>query len=158
MKEQQNVTNKSDFMRNYYIQINEYLQKSVRNIIMLDKKGIEAGGSSLSIMDILILKMLASDQGKTMSEVMEVLEIDRNTFKTIIQRMATQEYITKTRSHDDKRVYDLQLTDGGRRVFEEIAEKENQMLISLLNDFTFNEERTILKFLVKLEMLNKEKK
>jgi len=158
MKEKSKIIPKSDFMRNYYVQIQEYLQKLVKNIIVLDRKGINTSGSYLSIIDILILKLLGNEQGKKMFEVMETLNVDRNTFKTIINRLTSQDYLVKSKSDEDKRAYSLKLTDKGRRVFEEITDKENQMLVSLLNDFTFNEERTILKFLVKLEMLNREKK
>ena len=115
MKEQQKaIINKSDLMRNYYVQINEYLQKSVKNIILIDKKGIDAGGSYLSIMDILILKILGNEQGKKMFEVMEALDIDRNTFNTIIHRLTIQDYIIKRKSDEDKIVYYLQLTYKGR--------------------------------------------
>jgi len=158
MKEKSKIIPKRDFMRNYYVQIQEYLQKLIKNIIVLDRKGINTSGSYLSIIDILILKLLGNEQGKKMFEVMETLNVDRNTFKTIINRLTSQDYLVKSKSDEDKRAYSLKLTDKGRRVFEEITDKENQMLVSLLNDFTFNEERTILKFLVKLEMLNREKK
>jgi len=145
-------------MRTYYIQIQEYLEKLIKNIIVIDKKGVNTSGSNLSMMDILILKVLGNEQDKKMFEVMEALNMDRNTFKTITHRLILQDYITKIKSDEDKRAYSLQLTDKGRMAFEEISDKEKQMLVSLLNDFTFNEERTILKFLVKLEMLNREKK
>jgi len=158
MKEKSKIIPKRDFMRNYYVQIQEYLQKLIKNIIVLDRKGINTSGSYLSIIDILTLKLLGNEQGKKMFEVMETLNVDRNTFKTIINRLTSQDYLVKSKSDEDKRAYSLKLTDKGRRVFEEITDKENQMLVSLLNDFTFNEERTILKFLVKLEMLNREKK
>lgn len=158
MREKWKIINKSDYMRNYYIQIHEYLEKIIRNIIVLDKKGISTSGSYLSIIDIFVLKVLGNEQGKKMFEVMETLNIDRNTFKTIINRLTYQDYIVKHKSNEDKRAYSLQLTDKGIKAFEEITDKENLMLVSLLNDFTFNEERTILKFLVKLEMLNREKK
>ena len=145
-------------MRNYYAQIHEYLEKLISNIIVLDKKGINTNGFYLSITDLLILKLLGHGEGKKMFEVMDIINIDRNAFKTIINRLIIQDYVVKSRSNDDKRAYFLQLTDKGRRVFEEITDKEKQMIFSLLNDFTFNEEKAILKFLVKLEMLNREKK
>lgn len=145
-------------MRNYYAQIHEYLEKLISNIIVLDKKGINTNGFYMSITDLLILKLLGQGEGKKMFEVIDVIDIDRNAFKTIINRLVNQDYVVKSRSNDDKRAYFLQLTDKGRRVFEEITDKEKQMLSSLLNDFTFNEEKAILKFLVKLEILNRDKK
>lgn len=145
-------------MRNYYVQIHEYLQKLITNIIVLDKKGINTNGFYLSITELLILKLLGDGHKKKMFEVMDVLNIDRNAFKTIINRLILHGYVVKSRSEEDRRAYILELTDKGKSVFDEIADKEKKMIFSLLNDFTFNEEKTILKFLVKLEMLNREKK
>lgn len=137
-------------MRNYYVQIHDYLQKFITNIIILDKKGI--GG--LSIMDLLILKLLGNGTPKKMFEIMKDLDIDRNTFKTIVDRLIIRGFISKSRCENDKRAYLLELTEKGRLFFNETANKEKEMLFSLLNDFTFNEEKTILKFLVKLDMLS----
>ncbi|MFW5648610.1 MAG: MarR family winged helix-turn-helix transcriptional regulator [Candidatus Alkaliphilus sp. MAG34] len=142
-------------MRNYYAQIYEYLQKFVTNIIILDKKGVGNNNCYLSITDLLILKLLGDGQGKKMFEVMDTLNIDRNTFKTIANRLISEGYVSKNRCEDDRRAYILELTDKGKLFFDETISKEKEILFSLLDDFTFNEEKAILKFLVKLEMLNK---
>ncbi|MDI9476280.1 MAG: MarR family winged helix-turn-helix transcriptional regulator [Natronincolaceae bacterium] len=142
-------------MRNYYVQIYEYLQRFVTNIVILDKKGIDNKNCRLSITDLLILKLLGNEHKKKMFEVMNALNIDRNTFKTIINRLISKGYISKTRCEDDRRAYILELTDKGKSFFAEAINKEKEILFTLLDDFTFNEEKAILKFLVKLEMLNK---
>lgn len=142
-------------MRNYYVQIYEYLQRFVTNIVILDKKGINDKNCYLSITDLLILKLLGNEHKKKMFEVMNALNIDRNTFKTIINRLISKGYISKNRCEDDKRAYTLELTDKGKSFFAESINKEKEILFTLLEDFTFNEEKAILKFLVKLEMLNK---
>lgn len=142
-------------MRNYYVQIHEYLQRLITNIVILDKKGINTNGSYLSITDLLILKLLGNEHKKKMFEVMDAFNINRNAFKTKINHLILQGYINKSKSKDDKRAYVLELTDKGKLVFNKTMDKEKEMLFSLLDDFTFNEEKTILKFLVKLEMLNK---
>ena len=41
-------------MRNYYVQIYEYLQKFIANIIILDKKALATKNYNLSITDLLI--------------------------------------------------------------------------------------------------------
>lgn len=141
-------------MRNYYVQIHEYLQKLITNIIILDKKGINTGGYDLSITDFLILKLLGNENNKKMFEVMDTFNINRNSFKTKVNRLKSQGFIYKIKCKEDRRAYILELTDKGRSVLKETTDKEKEMLFSLLDDFTFNEEKTILKFLVKLEMLN----
>ena len=145
-------------MRNYYVEIHEYMEKLIRSIITLDKKGINVNGFKLSIVEILILKLLQDKNGQKMYEVMQGLSIDRNTFKTISNNLITQGYITKLKSEDDKRAYSLYLTEKGEEVLKESLDKEKKTLFSLLDDFTFNEEIAILKFLVKLDMLNKKER
>lgn len=145
-------------MRNYYVEIHEYMEKLVKNIITLDKKGININGFKLSIMEILILKLLQDKNEQKMYEVIKNLNIDRNTFKTISNKLIYEDYIIKTKSDDDKRAYSLCLTEKGKKILEESMEKEKEMLFSLLDDFTFNEEIAILKFLVKLDMLNKKER
>ena len=142
-------------MRNYYIQIYEYLQKFIAGIIILDKKGINNDNCYLSITDLLVLKLLGSGHRKKMFEVIGDLGIDRNAFKTILNRLISRGYVDKSRCEDDKRAYNLELTDKGRLFFNRTIDKEKEILFSLLDDFTLNEEKAILKFLVKLDMLNK---
>lgn len=145
-------------MRNYYVEIHEYMEKLVKNVITLDKKGININGFKLSIIEILILKLLQDKNEQKMYEVIKNLNIDRNTFKTISNKLIYEKYIIKTKSDDDRRAYSLYLTEKGKKTLEESMEKEKEMLFSLLDDFTFNEEIAILKFLVKLDMLNKKER
>ena len=63
-------------------------------------------------------------------------------------------YISKSRCEEDRRAYILELTDKGKSFFNETISKEKEILFSLLDDFTFNEEKAILKFLVKLDMID----
>ncbi|AOY75739.1 MarR family winged helix-turn-helix transcriptional regulator [Clostridium formicaceticum] len=144
-------------MRNYYVEINEYLQKLVKNTIFYDRKGICFSVGMLSITDLLILKALGDEKEKKMYEIIDDLGIDRNVFATIINKLQQQQFIMKTKSKRDKRVQILSLTEKGQDVFREITSKEKEIIFSLLNDFSFNEEKAVLKFLVKLDMLRKEK-
>lgn len=140
-------------MKNYYVQIHLYLQKLIQNIIILDKRGIRNNGDSLSITELLILKILGDAQEKRIFEVINELNIDRNSLVTILNRLQSLSYIAKEKDKGDKRVHILMLTDKGRAAFQHISEKERELVYGLLNEFTFNEEKAILKFLVKLDML-----
>ncbi|HZX20844.1 MAG TPA: MarR family transcriptional regulator, partial [Clostridia bacterium] len=72
-----------------------------------------------------------------------------------INRLISKGYISKSKCEGDRRAYILELTDKGKLLFDEAISREKEILFTLLEDFTFNEEKAILKFLVKLEMLNK---
>jgi len=144
-------------MRNYYVEINQYLQRLIKNILIYDREGIDIEGYSLSILELLIIDFLGNEGQKKMYEVIEILNIDRNSLVTIINNLQQKKYITKTKSLKDKRVQILELTQEGNRIYEKITYRNKELLFSLLNDFSFNEEKAILKFLVKLDMLSKER-
>ncbi|SDJ94171.1 MarR family winged helix-turn-helix transcriptional regulator [Natronincola ferrireducens] len=144
-------------MRNYYQQIHEYLLKLIKNILSYDKKGLQVKGIDLSLLELLIIKELGGEKEKKMFEVIDALGIDRNSFVTLINKLQQQQYIIKTKSEEDKRVHLLSLSSKGEELLEEIEDKEKELLYSLLNDFSFNEEKAVLKFLVKLDMLKKDK-
>ena len=144
-------------MRNYYVEINQYLQRLIKNILIYDREGIDIEGCSLSILELLIIDFLGNEGQKKMYEVIEILNIDRNSLVTIINNLQQKKYITKTKSLKDKRVQILELTQEGNRIYEKITYRNKELLFSLLNDFSFNEEKAILKFLVKLDMLSKER-
>lgn len=142
-------------MRNYYLQIQQYLEKLVHGVVILDKKGINKNGDTLSITELIVLKALGDQEEKKMFEILEEMRIDRNSLGSIVNKLQAQKYILKKKSDSDKRVQVLQLTDKGKATFDQIVLQEKELLSNLLNDFTFNEEKAVLKFLVKLNMLKK---
>ena len=144
-------------MRSYYTQINEYLQRLIKNVLIHDRKQLGIKDKRFSIMEIYILKILGKDGSKKMFELIGELSIDRNIFVTVINRLQHEGLVTKTQSLEDKRTYLLNLTEKGHEIYNKIIEKEKDILSVLLNDFSFNEEKAILKFLVKIDMLNKER-
>ncbi|GAB6086365.1 MarR family winged helix-turn-helix transcriptional regulator [Alkaliphilus crotonatoxidans] len=143
-------------MRNYYLQIHQYLERLVHGILILDKNGIKSHTSHFSLIEWYVLKLMGSHQEIKMYEMMEELDIDRNSFGTIINKLQAQKYIMKKKSDEDKRVQVLVLTEKGRHAHEALLKKEKELLHTILNDFSFNEEKAILKFLVKLDMLKRQ--
>lgn len=137
------------------MQIQQYSEMLIQQILLMDKKGIKNNGDTLSLTEILILKALGDQQEKKMADLIEELNLDRNIFGTFINRLQSQNYVIKRRAKEDKRAQVLLLTDKGKLSFEQILLTEKELLLSLLNDFTFNEEKAILKFLVKLDMLRR---
>lgn len=139
------------------MQIQQYMEKLVQSILSLDKKGIQSHTDTFSITEWFVLKLLGNQREKKMFEMMEEMGIDRNSFGTIINKLQSQKYIIKKKSESDKRVQVLELTEKGMSIYEEFVLREKELLHTILNDFSFNEEKAILKFLVKLDMQKKHK-
>ncbi|MCD5413666.1 MAG: MarR family transcriptional regulator [Clostridiales bacterium] len=144
-------------MRNYYVKIYEHIEKMTRDIIIFDKKGINYNGSALSLSEIFILKTINNAKNKKMIDIMERSEVDKNTFNFLVKNLLSANFIYKEKSKYDGRVQLLKLTNKGKIFLGHTKTKEKEILFRLLSEFTFNEEKTILKFLVKLNMLKNER-
>ncbi|MCC5912290.1 MAG: winged helix DNA-binding protein [Clostridiaceae bacterium] len=143
-------------MRTYYIEIKTYMEKLIKNIAIHDKKEIPFDELTLGIIDLMILKTIGVETDKKLFEIIKDFDMDRNSLVASVNKLQQQGLISKRKSQRDKRVQVLNLTTKGKKLLEEINHKERGYLNTLLKDFSFNEERAILKFLVKLDMLNKE--
>ncbi len=144
-------------MRNYYREINEYLKRLIHFIVSSEKKSRKNGSLPLTLSELLVLRELGRNGAKKIFEMMETLELDRNTLVTITKKLAADGYIEKEPASDDKRSAELKLTKSGELLYREVEEKEKRLISNILDDFTVNEEVAILKFLVKLELLSRGK-
>jgi len=142
-------------MKNYYLQIQQYLERLIHHILLLEKKGVGINGEVFSLVDLFLIRELGTHGEKKMLQVMEDLGLDRNTFAGIVNRLQGQRLILKKKSGEDKRVQLLRLTEKGQEAFGALQLQEKELLSHILQDSTFNEEKAILKFLVKLDMLNR---
>lgn len=140
-------------MRNYYVQTHEYLQKLAIMVIKADRDEITWEGISVNLMEYGLLQDLKRHEGQTFQEMMEKTERSRNEVTAMVRRLLKQQLIQKGPASEDRRVRRLILTDLGL-AFVETMEKDTQsMITNLLNDFSFNEEKAVLKFLVRLDMV-----
>ena len=144
-------------MRNYYREINEYLKRLIHFVVSTEKKSRKNGNLPLTLSEILVLRELGRNGEKKIFEMMETLELDRNTLVTITKKLALDGYVEKGPAPDDKRSSELKLTQQGEALYREVEEKEKKLISNILDDFTVNEEIAILKFLVKLELLSRGK-
>jgi len=144
-------------MRNYYREINEYLKRLIHYIVSSEKKNRKNGNIPLTLSEILVLRELGRNGAKKIFEMMETLEFERNTLVTITKKLAVDGYVEKEPASDDKRSAELKLTEQGELLYREMEEKEKKLISNILDDFTLNEEITILKFLVKLDLLSRGK-
>ncbi|WP_078382436.1 bifunctional helix-turn-helix transcriptional regulator/GNAT family N-acetyltransferase [Sutcliffiella halmapala] len=64
--------------------------------------------------------------GCTATEIRETLGIDRGYMSRIVQKFEEDSIIYKERSTDDKRQYQLYLTDNGRKIYNNLVEDANR--------------------------------
>lgn len=140
-------------MKNYYVQTHEYLQKLASMLIQADRNEITWEGVSVNLMEYGLLQELKRQEGQTIQEMMENTERSRNEVTAMVRRLLKQQLIQKGPASEDRRVRRLILTDLGLQFVATMENKTRIMVTHLLNDFSFNEEKAILKFLVRLDMM-----
>ena len=139
-------------MQNYYHQIHEYLQKVLRQVIQTDRGQIIHDGVSVDLLEYVVLKIIQWEQGQTYQEIMAATGRTRNEVTAVLRRLIKQQLIQKDPSSEDRRVRQLVLTELGTDFVNWGNRQEEHFLTEVLNDLSFNEEKAVLKFLVKLEM------
>ena len=68
-----------------------------------------------------------------MSDLSHKINLEKGSFTTVANKLMDLEYIKKTRNEVDKRVYELSLTDSGKRIAVEFATMHNKYINELLN-------------------------
>ena len=144
-------------MRNYYHQIYEYIEKLTQIMVLEDKKGMEAGGEFFQLLDLFFMSMLDHENGISIRNMVIKTGLKRNEVVATVKKLTEKGLLHKKMDPFDHRTKVLMLTEEGESLLQEFRSREQDQLFSLLNDFTFNEEKAILKFLVKMEMRYREK-
>jgi len=144
-------------VRHYYTQIHQYLERLMSQVIQTDRRELEVNGGRINLQEYLLLKMVRRDEGQTFQQMMEETGCSRNEVTAMVRRLLKQHLIQKGPASQDRRIRRLILTEEGKTHLQQLESMEQELLYGLLNEFTLNEEKAILKFLVKLEMRLKEK-
>ncbi len=146
-------------MANYYKEINRILEKIIYKVLSIDKSGIELEDvhEKLSFLDIHILKKVGDEIEKSMQSLIKEMDFERGIITPIINKMVACGYIIKEKSERDKRVFNLRLTEDGKRVYNKIIENEKELFKFILKDITLNEEKAVLKFLSKINQTTVDK-
>ena len=143
-------------MNRYYLQIYEYLEKLTRQLVQADHNGSVAADTTVSLMEYFVMRMLMQEGGQTFRQLMDATGWNRNGLTGALRRLLKQQLVEKEPVDGDKRSRRLQMTEKGRALILELDSKSRNQVYQLLNDFTFNEEKAVLKFLVKLEMIHRQ--
>jgi len=144
-------------MRNYYHQIYEYIEKLTYLLMKEDKRGNVAGDESLQLMDLLLMVLIDTGSEASIQKLVTETGLKRNDLVSAVKRLTERNMLRKENAEQDRRIQKLLLTDMGKEMLAKFRNEKQTQLFELLNEFTFNEEKAILKFLVKIEMKYREK-
>lgn len=139
-------------MANYYKEINNMMEKIINKILVLEKGGIGLGikKDKFSFLEMQIIKKVGKDKSKSISDLIKETDIDRGIITLIVNKLVLGGYFKKEKSNEDKRVSILMLTEEGNNIYTKIINQQKELLDFVLGDISLNEEKTILKFLSKI--------
>lgn len=142
-------------MANYYNEVNHMIEKVMYKFIKFDKSGIKIGErqDKYNFLDLIIFREIGKKGSITVFDLLSQLEVDRGILSTSINRFINLGLLIKKRSELDKRKFVLYLTEDGSKFYENVLKIEVEELNFILKDMTVNEQKTVLKFLSRLNQL-----
>lgn len=89
------------------------------------------------------LLLLASGKASTAAELSRCNNVDTSTMTRMLDRLENKGLVTRKRNSNDRRVFDIELTEEGRRLAEKIPQLIADSLNQHLRGFTREEFETL---------------
>jgi DNA-binding MarR family transcriptional regulator len=100
--------------------------------------------AELNMQELRIVELLGNDGPRMMRELADFLNVAVNSVTTIVDGLETKTLVHRNRSDQDRRVVRVELTDGGRAVYQEAREMKFRMLRSMLGALTEDEQEIFM--------------
>lgn len=113
-------------------------------------KNHSIGLDQLSILEIDLLERLSNVDEVTQKELVNGFEFKRAKSEACVKRLLKARLIKKVTNPKDKRSNWLVLSESGKKLLNNYQVHEDAFITFVLKDMTVNEEKTIVKFLSKI--------
>jgi DNA-binding MarR family transcriptional regulator len=123
----------------------ELFQILTRRFGLLNKNCCTAEGIDISAVHSYILYEIDKQHTPTMQQIADTLAIDVTTFSRQIQTLIKMQLVSKSPSVDDKRFYNLTLTEEGRKIAQSIETSMNAYLDEIFSHMNEFEQETVLR-------------
>jgi len=110
----------------------------------------EFGEEDLTPQQFGLLAFLWQKDGLSQKELSEKSQIDRTTIGGIIDRLEKENLVERRPHPDDRRAYQVYLTDKGRSLEEELCVVADRVLRKVTSPLTEEEHQTLIRLLTKL--------
>ncbi|OAA93084.1 MarR family winged helix-turn-helix transcriptional regulator [Clostridium coskatii] len=131
--------------------INELLVDLFNDILVIEQKSLQyATFKDLSVTEVHTIEAIGMDKPKRMKDVACQLDITMGTLTTAINRLERKQYVTRTRSKEDRRIVYIQLTQEGKLAFRVHHKFHSNMVEEIVGELTEGEEEVLIKSLEKL--------
>ncbi|MDA3780152.1 MAG: MarR family winged helix-turn-helix transcriptional regulator, partial [Bacteroidales bacterium] len=97
-----------------------------------------------------ILMFIAKNKDVSLKVITENFKLDKGTTSSLVQKLEMNDYITKNKNTNDKREFNLCITDKASKIVPEIRQSRMKWTEILLKDFSDNEKDLTFEFLNKM--------
>jgi len=114
------------------------------------KKKLEPFG--LTTMQNLILEVLWGEDGLVIGEISERISVDYATLSNLLDRMVQNGLITKSRNPEDKRTWQVYLTEKSKDMKEALLAEQDMVNQQMMASFSEQEKMLLLRMLKELRL------
>lgn len=138
-------------MRKIEEELNKLLVQLFNDILQIEEKSLKnTEFTDLSITEIHTIEAIGMDKSRTMGEIAHDLRITVGTLTTAITKLIKKGYVERKRIEEDRRVVLVNLTSKGEEVYKVHKIFHEEMICSMISNFSDEEEKVLLKSLEKL--------
>ncbi|MVB11463.1 MarR family protein [Caprobacter fermentans] len=140
-------------------ELNELLVDTFRSILKVEEDTLKSTRIDLSISELHLLEAAGKnpDQGRTISELAQELDITLPSVTIAINKLLKKGYVKKVKSGDDARMVFVVLTKPGRKVDNAHRYFHRQMVRKVSSEFSEEEKQILARGIAKLDKFFKMK-
>ena len=131
--------------------LNEVLVKLFRNINVIEERAIRTDEyKDVTTNDVHVIEAIGMEGAKNMTSVARSLEVTTGTLTIAVNGLVKKGYVDRVRSEEDRRVVLVSLSEKGRRAYLHHRKFHEQMIDSIVEDLTEEEQLVLEKALTRL--------
>ncbi len=131
--------------------LNDVLVKLFRNINTIEEQSMRTEEyKDVTTNDMHVIEAIGMDEQKNMTTVAKALHVTTGTLTISINSLVKKGYVNRVRSEEDRRVVLVSLTDRGKGAFLHHHHFHEQMIESVVEQFSEEEKEILEKALTRI--------
>ena len=131
--------------------LNDVLVRLFRNVNVIEERAMRTEEyKDVTTNDMHVIEAIGMEGAKNMTSVARSLEVTTGTLTIAINSLVKKGYVDRVRSEEDRRVVLISLSEKGKRAYLHHRRFHEQMIESVVEELTEEEQRILEKALAKL--------
>ena len=131
--------------------LNDVLVKLFRNVNVIEERAIRTEEyKDVTTNDMHVIEAIGMEGARNMTSVARSLEVTTGTLTISVNSLVKKGYVNRIRSEEDRRVVLISLSEKGKKAYLHHRRFHEQMIDSVVNELTEEEQRILEKALTKL--------